>query len=115
MNRPTAPAVAALGLLAALTGCEAAPEAPPVTGTVTYLEHEEAASGWDWDCGYDYDGYGCDYEPWFEAECYLVEFEDADGQLWEECAATEAVFSSLVVGAPYTEGQTVPYEPAPTL
>lgn len=116
------PAAAALGLLVALTGCEEATEeapAPPRTGLVTYLEYEEAESGWDYECGWDfgYSGryeYGCENEYWSEPECRLVEFEDAAGVLWEECSASQAVFDSLVVGAPYTEGQTVPYEPKPT-
>jgi hypothetical protein len=116
------PAAAALGLLVALTGCEEATEeapAPPRTGIVTYLEYEEAESGWEQECGWDfgYSGryeYGCDLVYWSEPECRLVEFEDTAGVLWEECTASQAVFDSLAVGAPYTEGQTVPYEPEPT-
>lgn len=96
-------AVLSLPLLAA---CEPV-EYEPKTGIITDLAYEEAESGWDYECGYgyDYDGryrHSCANEYWSEPECYLVEFEDSGGRLWEDCTS-EAVWTGLVVGDVYTE------------
>lgn len=89
-----------------LAACEPV-EYEPKTGIVTDLEYEEAESWTEHECGYTtgYDGryrYSCWTDSGVDPECYLVEFEDSGGRLWEDCTS-EAIWTGLVIGDVYTE------------
>lgn len=106
MNRLAATTAAALALVAA-AACETA-EYEPHSGTVTDLAYEEPEHWTETECGYTYEWDGryrhsCWTESGIEPECWWVAFEDTEGHTWEDCT-TEAVWTSLHVGDPYTSG-----------
>lgn len=99
-------AVAAPAVLLAVAACESI-EYEPRSGTVAYLEYEEAEPWVENECGYTYDWdgryrYSCWTDSGVDPECWLVEFEDPDGHVWEDCT-TEARWNDLAVGDAYTE------------
>lgn len=89
------------------------------SGTITYLEYEGAEHGEE--CGYNYEYdpisgryknvYGCD--TYYEAECWLVEYESPSGDVYEDCT-TESMWNQLETGMFYTENQTELTSPSPS-
>lgn len=103
-------AAAAIALLAVGAACSASDwEYTPRSGTVTELEYEPATSYEE--CGTEqvynsrtgkYDSkYDCDTV--YEDECYEVDVETPEGEVFEECT-TEEIFNGLAVGNVYIEG-----------